>query len=119
MEPPLKLFTYAIAPIDFYWEFLVKVEDHAAMLAAAEAREQVKGVQEEFARDGLAGFLAAWDDAQQAARQAGWEGDFAQSPRVFWLPTTDHEFSFGFVVKQDNNGTTFVMSPVPLPHLAY
>ena len=36
-----------------------------------------------------------------------------------WLPVWDtYEFSFGFVLKQDNNGTTFVVSPVPLPHLA-
>jgi hypothetical protein len=33
-----------------------------------------------------------------------------------WLPY-DTEFAYGFVWKQDNNGTTFVASPVPMPWL--
>jgi hypothetical protein len=35
-------------------------------------------------------------------------------PVVFWVPVED-SFRYGFVFKQDNNGSTFVVSPVPMP----
>jgi hypothetical protein len=34
------------------------------------------------------------------------------------VPVADrHSFEFGLAWKQDNNGTTFVLSPIELPHL--
>jgi hypothetical protein len=33
-----------------------------------------------------------------------------------WLPN-ESEFKHGFVLKQDNNGETYVVSPVELPWL--
>lgn len=107
---------YEISPIDINWEFLRTVEETAAILAKRYAREQVTGV--EFGADpDFSGFIATWKSAQDAAAAAGWEGDFRCDPVVFWLPC-DTEFDFGFVIKQDNNGTTYVVSPVFLQNMA-
>ena len=63
-------------------------------------------------------FLENFDSARKLARVRGWEGDYraGNEPRVFWLPA-ESEFLYGFVWKQDNNGTIFVVSPRPLPWL--
>lgn len=45
-----------------------------------------------------------------------WEGDLREPIKVFAVPG-DGKTDVGFIWKQDNNGTTFVLSPVPLQHL--
>ncbi len=45
-----------------------------------------------------------------------WEGDLKESIQVFSIPG-DGETDIGFIWKQNNNGTTFVVSPIPLPYL--
>lgn len=62
-----------------------------------------------------------WERAQSAARLGGgWEGDVAVGP--YWLPVPRfedyHEQPVIFGWKQDNNGTSFIVSPVALPWLA-
>lgn len=62
-----------------------------------------------------------WNLAQAAAAKVGWEGDVRGEPYVIGLPE-DGAISGGggrFIIgwKQDNNGTTFVVSPVRLPWL--
>ena len=108
---------YRMSPIDPGWEFLKTVVDTVGPLAATEA--------EEIARNGNAmmletplgsTFLEGWDTAKAAAYEHGWEGDFRQGPVVFWLPN-DGGFTHGFVFKQDNNGTSFIVSPYALPWL--
>ncbi len=112
----MKWHTYEISPIDIGWRSLNSVWDTAQQLGARSALTQAKadGDGEEGTTSSY--FLEAWKSAKDAAGEAGWEGDFRNDPCVFWIPN-DTEFSFGFVVKQDNNGTTYVMSPVALPHL--
>ena len=61
-------------------------------------------------------FSKRWETAKDAAFAAGWEGGFREEPRVFLVPD-ECDFLIGFVIKQDNNGTTYVMSPVEMPHL--
>jgi hypothetical protein len=57
-------------------------------------------------------------NALAAARQAGWEGDFREGPFISVLPDPNNMCSAVYVGwKQDNNGTTFIVSPFPLPHL--
>lgn len=101
---------YDIPPVDFRWEHLQTVDEVRRQLA----ERRSAGSETTF---DLAGFDSAWADAQAAAQDAGWEGDHRNAPVVFWVPA-EQEFEFGFVLKQDNNGTTFVVSPVELPHLA-
>lgn len=108
------MYVYEIAPIDFCWEMLHSVEDVAAKLARADAAELTgKG------GSGLPScehFLKTWTNAKFIAGEAGWEGDIRTGPAVFWLPG-DTDFDFGFVFKQNNNGSTFVVSPRELPYL--
>lgn len=61
-------------------------------------------------------FLRAWESAKEAASAEGWEGDFRHQPVVFWVPMST-TFEYGFAFKQDNNGDTFVLSPVAMPWL--
>lgn len=106
---------YVVPPIDTRWEHLKTVGTTAADMAYAEA--QARAVGERVEQDpSYDDFMSAWEQAQGSARDKGWEGDFRNPPVVFWLPVGD-SFQPGFVLKQDNNGTTFVASPVPLPHL--
>lgn len=108
---------YEMAPIDFHWQHLSTVETTAMNLAGQEIRELVQAGKVTNT-EGISNseFLALWESAKDAARSAGWEGDFRCDPTVMWIPMDD-EFRPGFVIKQDNNGDTYVVSPVPLPHL--
>lgn len=110
---------YEIGPIDNNWDKLSSVADQAEKLGAIEARFRAMSG-EVFPFDPcIESFLSDWESAKQAALDNGWEGDARQPPAVFWLPDTRFaQFRCGFVVKQDNNGTTYVISPYELPHLA-
>lgn len=109
--------TYHIPPIDYAWGRLKTVDETAKELGGKSAWLQLHGAYGESAPDeDIAVFLASWTDAQAEARRVGWEGDHREKPVVFWLPNDTH-FDCGFVIKQDNNGSTFVVSPHPLPHL--
>jgi hypothetical protein len=112
----MSYFTYQISPIDIGWEHLRSVEETALEIADTDVRERIRDEQFNFAYPPLDSFLSRWDAAKHAAKGAGWEGDFIQGPCVFWMPTNDG-MDFGFVFKQQNNGTTFVMAPVEMPHL--
>jgi len=65
-----------------------------------------------------------WCLAKYLAGKVGWEGDIREGPYVAGLPVasgpdkddfTNSEFLIGW--KQDNNGRTFIASPVELPWL--
>lgn len=105
---------YSIIPIDFGWERLQTVEEVAASMAEEKAAEIVHG-QPSYSEP-LEKFFSDIKQARELAKKAGWEGDYRDRPRVFWLPD-EGSFSYGFAWKQDNNGTTYVISPHPLPWL--
>ena len=109
--------TYEIGPVDFGWEGLPTVKEAGGRIGKWEG--------ESLAADGdglapgLDEFRSTWRSALDAAREAGCStdsNDWRQDPVVFWVPADDR-FELGFVIKLDNNGTTYVISPVPLPHL--
>lgn len=131
---------YEIGPIDYFWHVLVSPEIAETMLARdpididesegdleeghqgeppelpvdqaedAPGTEPYVPLSERFRRD-----LAAIKDY---AKHHGWEGDFACGPGVFWLPDSEaRTFRYAFAWKQRNNGTTYVVSPLPLPFL--
>lgn len=110
-------YVYEMSPIDYGWSNLKTVKDTAAELGAAEAAARAAGVDflmyEELL---LETFLADWQSAQIAAQEHGWAGEFRHAPVVFWVPN-DSTFIYGFTFKQDTNGTTYVVSPVPMPWL--
>lgn len=105
--------TYEIPPIDMGWENLRTVREHVSFLAE---KMQGSAAKNDVDAADLHSFLAAWESAKDAASSKGWEGDLRIEPVVFWVPD-DAEFSYGFVLKQDNNGTTYVVSPVRMPWL--
>lgn len=116
----MKWYAYDIAPIDWGWDFLPTVEQMAAKYAendAAAAIEQNPFVDGPVVLD----FLDEFREAKEAARAKGWEGDYRGEgrPRVLFLPGAGSNCAFqhAFAWKQDNNGTTFIISPYPLPWL--
>ncbi len=58
--------------------------------------------------------------AAHGAKETFWEGDIRSKDnvRVFGVPDGDGGTFLGLVWKQDNNGSSFVASPVGLPWLA-
>lgn len=104
---------YRPDPIDYGWHHLRTVRETLATFATpCEGSDPREGID---ASASLA-FLQSWETAKDAALAAGWDGRFRLEPRVFWIPGP-LEMSHGFVLKQDHNGETFVLSPHPLPHL--
>lgn len=93
---------YACAPIDLGWDRLPTVE-----IAEGDGDHE-----------SYASLRELLDRAKAAARSAGWEGDFRETPRVIWLPNPpDVSFAPAFAWKQDNNGTVWIVSPFELPWL--
>jgi len=102
---------YDISPIDAHWEFLPTLKQVENSLRKRDAKVNL------FEEDNLLPvFSADWLHAKRQASAAGWDGVVRGDVRVFWLPA-ENEFQYAFVWKQDNNGTTFVVSPFKLPHL--
>ncbi len=108
-------YVYDIIPIDFGWENLNTVKETLSTLAAADGSEFTTK-RNDINDEAVLEFIDKWASAKDAASAKGWEGDFRHEPCVFWLPS-EINFACGFVFKQDNNGTTFVVSPEPLPWL--
>jgi hypothetical protein len=112
--PERTFYIYDLQPIDDGWDLLPSVATVLYRLTTEEAEYPMSGM------DGYISdvFWVDWQRARQEARRAGWEGDFAEVPRVVFLPDPDlGEFAYGFAFKQRNNGTTFVASPKRLPWL--
>lgn len=108
------LYFYEIAPMDFGWDkFPITTE-------------YIKSLVDEFAEldfaNGLSNTIASFQNFTERAlaigRRNGWEGDFRSgtTPHVVILPNEDAP-KIGLVWKQDNNGTTFVVSQVEMPWL--
>ena len=99
----IKLYTYALGPIDYWEGWWSSVEDmmtapyhDVAYWGPDTVRERV------------------WA-AEDAARAAGWEGD--GKARVTVIPMQDVVCEIVIAIKQANNGTTFIVSPVEMPWL--
>lgn len=113
-------FPYVLPPIDFGWESLGTVDEARRVFQAAEAeaRGEALKIGVDFEQPdlpyGSQEFDAEWELAVK--KDLGMDSDFRDEPAIFWLPGLT-KFSYGFVFKADNNGTTYVISPVALPWL--
>ena len=105
----MKLFCYHISPID-YWPGAMTREDllktmtdnqYSAWSDLADACRNLDTLQSK---------------AEEAFKKITWEGDVCSGPFYFALPGDTH-MAIGFILKQDNNGATFIASPYELPHL--
>jgi len=91
------MFKYQLGPIDYFDgcislpTYLVQQEGEASHVLATLAR-------------GMAEMLS----------ESCWEGDISQGIFVFALPTDEIQTEVGFIWKQSNNGTTFILSPCEL-----
>lgn len=102
------LYSYALPPIDGFAGSLSLKElmDKQAAEFELDAERLSCEIQQLIAQAGA------------VARQAGWEGDLRGELRFFAVPDGNSSLAIGVLIKQDNGGTTFVVSPVELPHLA-
>jgi len=106
----MSIFVYEKAPIDF-WAGWVTEDDFKQQL-------RKEGTDENFKADWNK-YLAFRNTAQSLASDIGWEGDVTSGPYVSAIPMEDPADSGHVIVawKQENNGTTYIASPQPLPWL--
>lgn len=100
------LFAYSLAPIDFWEGWLTEGQYKIALVT-----------QSDQAARALARYESFRDRALDLGRDLGWEGDFREGPFVSGLPSNDNDAPVVIAWKQDNNGSTFVVSPLELPWL--
>ena len=62
-------------------------------------------------------FTDYYNSALLALKQTGWWDGDIRSQGVVSFPSVNGGVSFGFLVKQNNNGDTFLLSPCRLPYL--
>ena len=107
------MYAYHLAPVDFGWELLPTLEEMAEKTARNDAAYAHHD--ENMAADGgrTQELFESFKRAKEVAKEVLWEGDYRERPRVFLLPEEGgYEFRFGFVWKQDNNGSTFLVTPI-------
>lgn len=109
-EPRIDIFVYGVEPID-------------AWLAWSD-EEQLKASVDRWCsserRSGFWAFYEAFrDQSMEIARSLGWQGDIREGPFVAGVPTFEIRNTSLFMVawKQDDDGLTFIASPVRLPWL--
>ena len=102
-------------PLDIGWEYLLSVKETYSKLTVARSLQRFETAGDLGTIDPEK-FLNDWQLAFESAQAAGYDGIPRQQPVVFWIPD-EFTFQYAFVIKQDNNGQTFVISQVPLPHI--
>ena len=124
-------FGYCMAPIDF-WFPLPTVADYVAHCQQKQPGNHISKPEMdcdpsewqevwEIPRGGEV--LELLDMALEAAQERKllryWEGDFREGPYCLFLPDPDSSAISlaAFIWKQENNGSTFVVSRVELPYL--
>lgn len=101
------MFVYQVGPVDFF----------SGMLPIAMAADRAKEECGDEAVFDLFRFVMECARYVSLAKDSFWEGDIrGKELYVFAIPDADScSQRFGLVWKQDNNGTTFICSPVELP----
>lgn len=97
------LYCYAVGPVDFWPGAMTRKQLAESLVVEGQTHISVSEL---------------LMDAEHASRKIGWDGDHRQEPRFFVLPDPENfTMALGFVIKQDNDGLCFVVSPFPLQHL--
>jgi hypothetical protein len=102
----MRWFAYTPFPVENGFEHLETVEETAKWYSSEGLRTK---------RRMPSPFNHSWEEAQQAAMKAGWNGKFIGAAGVFWMPTSTG-FNYGFAWRQDDE-TGVMVSPVALHHL--
>jgi hypothetical protein len=105
------MFAYQTGPIDVWTGWLTEAQYLDQL-----AKEEEEGF---GSSSSVAKYEELRSQAFDLAKKAGWEGDIRQGPFIAGLPTDSIGADGKIMVawKQDNNGTTFVVSPIKLPWL--
>lgn len=117
----MKLYCYHIMPID-HWDGMRTaqqvIEDAVKRMVGAgfDDGEIWTRFDIEMVRDACNSMIRLLKLAAIGFRRVGWEGDMREGPFFFSMPGEVNTL-MGVALKQDNNGGTFVGSPVPLPNL--
>lgn len=102
-------------PIDFGWEHLRTVTETLENMVSSMG---IKGSHNKwrYKPDEIGLFLNRYEAALKAASKLiGFGGDFRDQPYVIWMPGNTRyceSFQYGFIWKDDNNGTTFFATPL-------
>ena len=106
-------YTYRFGPLDFFHGTTPVIEH------LIDAHERGPEIGRDHAKE-----LKAFIRACLAAKEMGFDGEirsYDEGCVCFFIPVVPVDcaepLGTAFILKQDNNGTTFVMSPVELPHL--
>ena len=112
---------YCTGPIDWMWPALMTVEVAETIVArSGEEFDDEPTPRIPFTRSEAAeAFRLDLETAKALASRVFWEGDIVGGRiGVFWIPDPDNmTFEYAFAWKQVNNGSTFIVSPIPLPWL--
>lgn len=108
-----KLYGIQLEPIDFGWTMNRTVEE---MLTELKTLDRDKYFNEKMDYEK---FWQLWEQTKIFAHnQLGWEVEFREEPEVAFVPvlgnSIDINFEPIFIFKQDNNGLSFVVSPVDI-----
>lgn len=122
----MKLYMYSFCSIDRNWDRLPTVKDFIKENLFKESLIYRKARSGEFYKD----LSSSIDEVQHIAEvlkkclqyaeeHMCWDNTFSQEPRIFFIPPTglSYEFDFGFAWKIENNGATYIASPIELPLL--
>jgi len=105
------MYGYTLPPIDFF-DGCIDFDDYLKSILNDGCDEIFDGSLEkykkiEFVIDQLVSGMASFKY---------WEGDLRENIKVFTIPC-ENQTEIGFICKQSNNGSTFVLSPIELLHL--
>lgn len=108
--PDKPRFAYIANPMDFGWSGFPSVTEYLKKLL--DERDGSGGV------NAVRSFLAFYDEALELGLSIGWDADFGSShdARVVLLPDA-YLPRLALVWQPESNGTTFVVSEVPMPWL--
>lgn len=103
---------YLIPPMDSGWMLF----EHAEQARSTTLLREVCGGDDEYYAFELSVFDEVLETSKSKAQEMGWRGDISVEPKVFWLPG-DCAPCYGFAWKAEDNGSTYVASPIELSHL--
>jgi hypothetical protein len=125
MNNETEIYCYCIPPVDFF-EYamtekqLIKKLRETAIRGPWAYDENDFSLKVHLSKQDIQNDLSSLEKLKTGAKKGfeklHWEGDLCDRPYYFSIPCPP-SFDIALIIKQDNNGTCFVASPVPLPHL--
>jgi hypothetical protein len=103
------MFRYEISPIDYFDGCVTLAEYIISMTEKADDDYTYKAVIADLNKE-ICVLVT------EMSKMELWDGDIREGIYVFAVPD-DTATKIGFIWKHDNNGCTFVISPIELPHL--